>query len=45
MGDPLRDRVNQAMIELYEEGKLLEIAKKYGLEERLVIDRTFGTNR
>ncbi|MDR2543712.1 MAG: transporter substrate-binding domain-containing protein [Treponema sp.] len=41
-GDPLRDRVNQAMLELYEEGKLLEIAQKYELDERLVIDRTFG---
>ena len=42
MGDPLRDRVNQAMVELYEEGRLQEIARKYGLEERLVLDRTFG---
>jgi len=41
-GNPLRDRVNQAMVELYEEGKLMEIARKYGLEERLVLDRTFG---
>jgi len=41
-GDPLRDRVNQAMIELYEEGKLQEIAVKYGLEGRFVIDRNFG---
>ena len=41
-GDPLRDRVNTAMAELYEEGTLAEIARKYGLEERLVLDRTFG---
>ncbi|MCL2440771.1 MAG: transporter substrate-binding domain-containing protein [Treponema sp.] len=41
-GDPLRDRVNQAMLELYQEGKLMEIALKYGLNERLVIDTTFG---
>jgi len=42
MGDPLRDKVNQAMVELYEEGILHEIAQKYGLEDRLVLDRTFG---
>jgi polar amino acid transport system substrate-binding protein len=41
-GDPLRDRVNAAMVELYNEGKLTEIARKFGLEERLVLDRTFG---
>lgn len=41
-GDPLRDKVNQAMLELYQEGKLQEIARKYGLEERLVIDTNFG---
>jgi polar amino acid transport system substrate-binding protein len=41
-GDPLRDRVNQAMLELYREGKLHEIARKYGLEERLVLDTNFG---
>jgi polar amino acid transport system substrate-binding protein len=42
MGDPLRDRVNAVMVELYNEGKLHEIAAKYGLEDRLVIDTTFG---
>ena len=41
-GDPLRDRVNAAIVQLYESGKLLEIATKWGLEERLVIDRTWG---
>ena len=42
MGDPLRDRVNAVMLELYNEGKLHEIARKYGLEDRLVVDTTFG---
>jgi len=41
-GDSLRDRVNQAMLELYQEGKLQAIARKYGLEERLVLDTNFG---
>ena len=41
-GDTLRDRVNQAMLELYNEGRLREIARKYGLEDRLVIDTNFG---
>ena len=41
-GDPLRDRVNAAIIQLYDSGKLMEIATKWGLEERLVIDRTWG---
>ena len=41
-GDPLRDRVNEAIAELYESGKLMEIATRWGLEDRLVIDRTWG---
>jgi len=41
-GSALRDRVNEIMAELYEEGKLLEIATKYGLADRLVLDKTFG---
>jgi len=41
-GDRLRDRVNQAMKELYEDGTLAEIARKYGLEERLELDLNFG---
>ena len=41
-GDPLRDRVNQVMVELYEDGSLAEIAQRYGLEERLLLDTTFG---
>jgi polar amino acid transport system substrate-binding protein len=41
-GDPLRDRVNAAISELHREGRLAQIARKYGLEDRLVIDNTFG---
>ena len=41
-GDPLRDRVNQAMLELNQEGKLRELARKYGLQERFVVDTNFG---
>ena len=41
-GDPLRDRVNEAIVQLYEAGTLMEIATRWGLEERLVIDRTWG---
>jgi polar amino acid transport system substrate-binding protein len=41
-GDALRNRVNQAMLELYQEGKITEIAQKYGLADRLVIDQAFG---
>ena len=41
-GDPLRDRVNQAILELNQEGKLRELARKYGLIERFVIDTNFG---
>ena len=41
-GDALRDRVNEAISQLYESGRLLEIATKWGLEERLVIDKTWG---
>jgi len=41
-GDALRNRVNQAMTELYDEGKLQELAIKYGLENRLFIDKDFG---
>jgi len=42
MGDTMRDRVNQAMRELFEDGTMMELAIKYGLEERLVLDTTFG---
>jgi len=41
-GNPLRDRVNTAMKELYNDGTLLEIAKKYGVEDNLVLDTAFG---
>lgn len=40
-GSPLVEKVNEAMVELYEEGKLQEIAKKYGLENNLHIDTDF----
>ena len=41
-GDALRDRVNSVMRELYDDGTLLGIAEKYGLEQRLVLDLSFG---
>jgi len=41
-GDPLRDRVNQAMKELYDDGTLLELAKKFGIDANLYLDTTFG---
>jgi len=41
-GDELRDNVNRIIKELYDEGKLLEIAKKYGLDNRLLLDMSFG---
>ena len=41
-GDNLRNKVNTVMKELFDDGTLLEIAKKYGIDERLVFDTTFG---
>jgi len=41
-GNDLRDKVNQAIIELHEEGMLKEIAQKYKLENSLFIDKNFG---
>jgi len=41
-GDPLRDKVNQALKELYDNGTLLTVAKKYGIEQNLIIDTSFG---
>jgi len=41
-GDSLRDRVNEVMKELYDEGVLMELAVKYGIEGRLVLDTSFG---
>ncbi|MCL1836109.1 MAG: transporter substrate-binding domain-containing protein [Treponema sp.] len=40
-GSDLRDKVNQALKELYDEGKMLELAKKYNLENSLVLDTDF----
>ena len=41
-GNTLRDKVNQTILELHEEGKLKEIAQKYNLENSLFIDKNFG---
>jgi len=40
-GSPLTHRVNRALKELYDEGKLMELAKKYRLENSLVLDTKF----
>ena len=40
-GSDLRDKVNNALKELYDEGKLMELAKKYHLEDSLVLDTNF----
>jgi len=40
-GSDLRDRVNKALKELYDEGKMMELAKKYKLEDSLVLDTNF----
>jgi len=40
-GSPLVEKVNKAMLELYEEGKLQKLAEKYGLENNLHIDTNF----
>ncbi|MDR0502487.1 MAG: transporter substrate-binding domain-containing protein [Treponema sp.] len=40
-GSSLRDKVNSALKELYDEGKLLDLAKKYHLEDSLVLDVDF----
>jgi len=40
-GNALRDQVNKALKELYDEGKMLELAKKYHLEDSLVLDTNF----
>ena len=42
IGDPLRDQVNAVIKELYDEGKLMELAVKYGIDGRLVLDTSFG---
>ena len=41
-GDPLRDRVNEAILQLYDSGELLAIATRWGLEDRLVVDQSWG---
>lgn len=40
-GSPLVEKVNNAIVELYNEGKLQELAEKYGLENNLHIDTNF----
>ncbi|MDR0302516.1 MAG: transporter substrate-binding domain-containing protein [Treponema sp.] len=40
-GSELTEKVNKALKELYDEGKMLELAKKYGLEDSLVLDTNF----
>ena len=40
-GSDLRDKVNQALKELYNEGKMRELAVKYKLEDSLVLDTNF----
>jgi polar amino acid transport system substrate-binding protein len=40
-GGDLRDKVNKALKELYDEGKMLELARKYRLEDQLVLDTNF----
>jgi len=40
-GSDLRDKVNKALKELYDEGKMSELAKKYHLEDSLVLDTNF----
>jgi len=42
IGDPLRDQVNEVIKQLYDEGKLMELAVKYGIESRLLLDTSFG---
>ena len=41
-GDAMRDKVNGAIKELYDSGRLMELAEKYGLENTLIVDTTFG---
>jgi polar amino acid transport system substrate-binding protein len=41
-GDALRYKVNKALKELYDDGKMLELAKKYHLEDSLVLDTNFN---
>ncbi|MCL2766284.1 MAG: transporter substrate-binding domain-containing protein [Peptococcaceae bacterium] len=43
-GSALTAKVNQAMMELYDDGKLEELAKKYKLENSLLIDKGTETD-
>jgi len=40
-GSPLTQKVNKVLQELYDSGKLLELAKKYKLENSLFLDTSF----
>ena len=40
-GSDLTQKVNKALKELYDEGKMLELAKKYKLENTIVLDTSF----
>jgi polar amino acid transport system substrate-binding protein len=40
-GSDLRDKVNKALKELYDEGKMKELAKKYHLEDSFVLNTDF----
>ncbi|MCL2166508.1 MAG: transporter substrate-binding domain-containing protein, partial [Clostridiales bacterium] len=40
-GSELTPKVNEALKALYDEGKMAELAEKYGLENTLVLDTTF----
>ena len=42
LGSDLTKKVNNAMKELYDSGKLAELAKKYNLENSLVLDTKFS---
>jgi len=41
-GDKLRDKVNDVIKKLYDDGTLMELATKYGLENSLTLDTSFG---
>jgi polar amino acid transport system substrate-binding protein len=41
-GDDLRERVNNAIVTLFEDGSLMQLAEKYGLENSLSLDTSFG---
>jgi len=41
-GSELRQKVNDIMKSMYDDGTLLGLAKKYGLDNKLVLDTSFG---